>query len=205
MKPAWLAAALLATPRTGHAQVTDGAAASPPPSTRDPAVSTDEPTQPPGHRLNLRVGLASSDEVQRPTVCLEVVAFRGASIEGCGTGSGILHDEVGRQIAHFRVNVPVYRRAMAGGWSSLRGGLGFAELEVGPDRPGFDFGAPNQPNSVAGPDASLSMQWLRPLGSGVELVATASAGVAWFSRADLLVIPQSAFQPYVAFEIGAGW
>lgn len=204
MKPAWLIAALLAIARTGHAQATDAPAAPQPPA-REPPVSTQEAAAPPGHRLNMRVGLASSDEVQRPTVCLEVVAVWRASVEGCGTGSGILHDEVGRQIAHFRVNVPVHRLAIARGWSSLRGGLGFAELEVGPDRPGFDFGAPDQPNSVAGPDASVSMQWLRPLGSGVELVATATAGIAWFSRADLLVIPQSSFQPYAAFEIGAGW
>lgn len=151
------------------------------------------------------MGLASSDEVQRPTVCLEVVALWTASVEGCGTGSGILHDEVGRQLAHFRLNVPFRRDAVAGGWSSLRAGVGFAELEVGPDRPGFDFGEPDQPGSTAGPDGSVSMQWMRPLGSGIELVATATVGVAWFSGADRLVIPQDAIQPYAALEIGAGW
>lgn len=149
--------------------------------------------------------MASSDDVRRPTVCLEVVALWSTSIEGCGTGSGILHDEVGRQIAHFRVNIPFRRDALAGGWSAVRAGVGFAELEVGPDRPGFDFGTPDQTGSTAGPDASISLQWLRPLGGGVELVATATVGLAWFSGSDRLVVPQEPFQPYAAFEVGAGW
>lgn len=172
-----------------------------------PAEPTTEPASdaPPTHRANLRLGLASSDAVNRPTVCLEVFALWATSVEGCGTGSGILHDEVGRQMAHFRVNVPVRRDAWFGGWSSVRVGVGFAELEVGPDRPGFDFGDPDQPNSVAGPDAAASVQWLRSLGSGVELVATGTVGVAWFSGAGQLQRPQDQAQPYIAFEIGAGW
>ena len=157
------------------------------------------------HRINLRAGLASSDAVGRPAICLEVVTVFSVSVEGCGTGSGILHDEVGRQIAHFRANIPLLRRTGWGGQLSLRGGLGFAELEVGADRPGFDFGAANNVAAVAGPDAAFSAQWLRPVGRGVELVANASAGTAWFTGARELVVPQARLQPYVAFELGVGW
>lgn len=106
---------------------------------------------------------------------------------------------------HVRVNAPLRRDALGGGFSTVRLGFGFAELEVGPDRPGFDFGEADQPNSTAGPDASASVQWLKPLGSGVELVATGTVGVAWFRGAPALRDPQAEGQPYVAFEIGAGW
>ena len=179
------------------------------PALAEPIDSDDsEPTSSPGpvsHRVNLRAGLASSDEVGRPTICLEVVALWGASVEGCGTGSGILHDEAGRQIAHFRLNVPLLTRPIGGGQLALRGGAGFAELEVGDDRPGFDFGEADNVAAVAGPDGAVSVQWLRPVGAGVELVANATTGVAWFSGADQLVVPQRHVQPYVAFELGVGW
>lgn len=181
-------------PTRGNAQPTD-----------DGIAPEAAPKAPPAHRLNLRIGLASSDAVGRPTVCAEVVVLRGTSFESCGTGSGIWHNEAGRQMMHVRLNIPVRRDALAGGWSSVRIGAGFAELEVGPDRPGFDFGEADQPNSNAGPDASASMQWLKPLGGGVELVATGTVGVAWFQGAPELRVPQAEAQPYAAFEIGAGW
>lgn len=159
----------------------------------------------PSHRLNLRAGLASSDEVDRPTICLEVVAVRAVSVEGCGTGSGILHDQVGRQIAHFRLNIPFVQRATWGGWGSVRAGVGFAEMEVGEDRPGFDFGDLDQLGSTAGPDGAVSIQWMRSIGKGFELVGTGTVGVAWFSGADRLVIPQQQLQPYASIELGVGW
>jgi hypothetical protein len=167
------------------------------PADRGPSSAEPAPIK---HRINLRAGLATSDDVGRPAICLEVVTFLAVSVEGCGTGSGILHDKAGRQIAHFRANVPVLSRGAWGGRFALRGGLGFAELEVGP---GFDFGVAE--NAVAGPDAAVSAQWLRPVGAGIELVANATAGVAWFQGARELVVPQSRFQPYVAFELGVGW
>lgn len=116
---------LVATSGAARAEPVDGG----------PSTDQDAPIK---HRINVRAGLASSDDVGRPAICLEVVTVFAVSVEGCGTGSGILHDEVGRQIAHFRANVPLVRRRAWGGRLSLRGGLGFAELEVGPDRPGFD-------------------------------------------------------------------
>lgn len=173
-------------------------------SPADGGASSDD-NAPIKHRINLRAGLASSDDVGRPAICLEVVTVFAVSVEGCGTGSGILHDEVGRQIAHFRANVPVLRRPAWGGQLALRGGIGFAELEVGTDRPGFDFGEANNVAAVAGPDASFSARWLRPAGGGVELVANATAGAAWFTGARELVVPQARLQPYLAFELGVGW
>jgi hypothetical protein len=159
----------------------------------------------PPYRLNFRAGLAS-DQLQRPAMCLEV-ALWSASIEGCGTGSGFLYDAAGRDLAHFRMNVPVTRYSAWGGSAALRAGLGFAELEVGEDRPGFQFGdpAPAERGAVAGPDAAMSFQWTRPVGRGFELVGTATAGLAWFASADRLIVPQAHFQPYVSAEIGFGW
>lgn len=182
----------------------------PPPTVAPHAAPVDggppaDAPAPISHRINLRAGLASSDTVGRPAICLEVVAIWQVSVEGCGTGSGILHDDVGRQIAHFRANIPITTTTRWGGRFALRGGLGFAELEIGDDKPGFDFGEADTPASVAGPDAGLSVQWLRPVGAGIELVANASGGVAWFAGAEDLVVPQRELQPYVAFELGVGW
>lgn len=189
------ALALVATSATAHA---------------DPIDST--PSEPTGTsgvaapRLDFRAGLASSDD-GRPTMCLEVRALWRASVEGCGTGSGFLYASAGREIAHFRVNVPFVRRAAFGGGLVLRGGAGFAELEVGPDAPGFQFGDPSAADrgAVAGPDGSLSAQWLRPLSGRFQLVGTATLGLAWFAGADRLVVPQGHFQPYASLELGVGW
>lgn len=171
----------------------------------DSGVPSDPANRAPAHRINLRTGLASSDEVNRPTVCVEIVTWWAISAESCGTGSGILHDKVGRQLAHFRINRPVTGWSMGGGWTALRAGIGFAELEVAEDRPGFDFGVPQQPGSVAGPEGAVSLQWMTPLGGGVELVGNATVGLAWFSGADRLVLPQNDLQPFAALELGVGW
>lgn len=160
----------------------------------------------PSPRLNFRAGFASSD-AGRPTMCLEVVALWHASVEGCGTGSGFLYASTGREIAHFRLNMPIARRAAFGGALALRGGAGFAELEVGPDAPGFQFGDPSSGDrgAVAGPDGSISTQWLRPLSGRFQLVTTATVGLAWFAGADRLVVPQGHFQPYASVEVGMAW
>ena len=59
--------------------------------------------------------------------------------------------------------------------------------------------------AVAGPDAALSIQWMRPAGRGFEWIASGTAGLAWFAGADHLIVPQDHFQPYLSIEVGAGW
>ncbi len=166
-----------------------------------------ERATPASNRINLRVGGASSDSTGRPTICLDVRIVAGLGVESCGTGQAIIHDEPGREMAHFRATWTFLERHTDRGTGKLRAGAGFAELQVGVDHPGFRFGSPDRIDrgSAAGPEAVVQGQWLVPLRRGVEAVASLTAGAAAFAGADELVVPQRAVQPFVALELGLGW
>jgi hypothetical protein len=119
----------------------------------------------------------------------------------------VIHDEAGTELAHFRATYTLATHTTASGTGRLRGGLGWAELQVGVDHPGFHFGQPDsvERGSVAGPEGSLQAQYLVPLGKGIEAIASLTAGVAVFADADKLIAPQSNVQPFVSGEIGFGW
>lgn len=180
------------------------------------AVWAEEPTDdggaapgahaPISNRLNLRVGMASTDDNGRPTICLDVkIAYR-FGIETCGTGQAVLHDDPGTEMAHFRATYAFLERALWKGTLHARGGLGFAEMQVGIDHPGFQFGSPDADRgSVAGPEAALSAQWLLPLYKGFEFVVTGTAGLAYFAGANELVSTRSDVQSFVSIEAGVGW
>jgi len=158
------------------------------------------------NRFNLRLGSATSDSTGRPTICLDVRVWNRLAVEGCGTGQGVIHDETGHELAHFRATWSLLEKTTPTGTGRLRGGVGFAELQVGVDHAGFQFDTPDlERGSVAGPEASLQGQWLVPLGAGVEAVASATIGAAVFANADKLVTPQSNVQPFASFEVGLGW
>ena len=159
------------------------------------------------NRVNLRLGNATSDSTGRPTICVDVRIWRGLGVESCGTGQGVIHDAAGTEMAHFRGTWSLLERATRAGTGRLRGGIGWAELQVGVDHPGFHFGDPDphERGSVAGPEAAAQGQWLVPLGAGVELVASFTTGVAVFANADKLIRPQNNVQPFASFEVGLGW
>ena len=159
------------------------------------------------NRINLRLGSATSDSTGRPTICVDVSVVRGFGVESCGTGQGIIHEESGTELAHFRATYTLATHVTSSGTGRLRGGLGWAELQVGVDHPGFHFGDPDsvERGSVAGPEAALQAQWLVPLKADLEAVISFTGGVAIFAEADKLIIPQSTVQPFVSAEIGLGW
>lgn len=175
------------------------------PTETEPGTTT--ATAPTPNRINLRIGNATSDSTGRPTICLDVRIWSGLGVESCGTGQGIIHDEPGTELAHFRATWSIYERATSAGTGRLRGGIGWAELQVGVDHPGFHFGEPDQVDrgSVAGPEAALQGQLLVPLRKGVEAVVSFTAGLAVFADADKLVTPQNNVQPFASFEVGLGW
>jgi hypothetical protein len=166
-----------------------------------------ERATPATNRINLRVGAATSDRNGRPTICLDARVFRGFGLESCGTGQAVLHDDPGREMAHFRGTWTLLTRHTDRGTGKLRAGAGFAELQVGVDHPGFTVGSPDAADrgSISGPEAVVQGQWLVPLGRGVEAIASLTAGAAAFANADELVVPQRAVQPFVSFELGLGW
>ena len=170
----------------------------------EPGASAARPTP---NRVNLRLGNATSDSTGRPVICVDVRLWRGLGVESCGTGQGVIHDEPGEEMAHFRATWSVFERAFTAGTARVRGGVGWAELQVGVDHPGFHFGEPDQKErgSVAGPEAAVQGQMLIPLGKGIEAVASVTAGLAIFQHADELITPQSNTQPFASVEIGLGW
>jgi hypothetical protein len=173
---------------------------------RDAAPGGDQATPPVGNRVNLRIGGASTDHNGRPTVCLEIGLIAAATLEACGTGSGILHTADGGEMAHFRAEWRLLRVAAAAGTGQVQLGAGFAELEVGDDRPGFQFGSPGADRAaVAGPEAALSVGWLRDLGRGIDVIANLTVGAAWFAGADQLSVPRDHWQPFASLEVGLGW
>jgi hypothetical protein len=168
--------------------------------------STGEAAQPVVNRFNLRLGGASSDTTGRPTICVDVSIVRGFGVESCGTGQGIIHDEPGAELAHFRATYSLLSHAWRKGTARVRGGIGWAELQVGVDHPGFRFGSPDiERGSVAGPEASVQAQWLTPVARGVDAIASLTAGASVFADADQLVVPKSNVQPFVSVELGLGW
>lgn len=127
-------------------------------------------------------------------------------VETCGTGQAVLHDDPGNEMMHVRATYAFADRSLWKGTLLARGGLGFAEMQVGVDHPGFRFGSPDADRgSVAGPEASLSAQWLAPLYKGVDFVVTGTAGLAYFAGADELATTKSDVQGFASIEAGIGW
>ena len=156
--------------------------------------------------LNFRGGFSSTTGADRPTMCLEVSPWGPMSLEACGTGSGILHSSEGAEIAHFRTKWTMFNWKLESSNLKVQPGMGFAELQLSADEPGFRFGSPDGPSiETAGPEASISLQWHSSIGAGIELVGDLSMGAGWFAHAEKLLIPQKQIQPFADLTIGLGW
>jgi hypothetical protein len=173
----------------------------------DDGVGRDPSDHPPiVNRLNFRVGMASTDLNGRPTICLDVRIAYGFGIESCGTGQQLIHDDPDQEMSHYRVNYTFAERTLWKGTLHARGGLGFAELQVGKDNPGFVFGSPDADRgSTSGPEAAVSAQWLLPLYKGLDFVVTGTAGLAYFAHASELATTKSDLQSFASLEAGIGW
>ena len=92
------------------------------------------------------------------------------------------------------------------GWFQPRLSAGFAELQVGEDSSGFDFGG-SGPTGVetAGPEAGASIRALLPISSGFEFVGELGFSAAYFSAAPQLIKPQARFQPSASLTFGVGF
>ncbi len=159
--------------------------------------------------VSFRVGASTS--ATRPHLCLGVSPLEMVALEGCGTGGGFLHSEPGTDITHFRGKVRLASVEVDAGdgtsaWVEPWLGVGFAELEVGADTPGFSFeGASPGRVSTAGPDVGASLRGTVPLAAGFEVVGEVGVGLAFFAYAPLLVVPQDPLQPQASVNLGLGW
>ncbi|MCC7109290.1 MAG: hypothetical protein IT382_08390 [Deltaproteobacteria bacterium] len=168
---------------------------------------------PPHTWLALRGGLASGGAAP-VQVCatampapVELGELRSAfGVEACGNGSGFLHHESAPEIAHFRGRFRITSVETGFGFVEPTLSAGFAELQLGPDAPGFSFaGAGPGGMDTAGPEVGAALGWALPLGLGLEAVAELTLNLAYFAYAPQLVDPQDPFQPSVAVSAGIGW
>lgn len=215
MKPTPLAIAVLVSLTLASVVPSEASAqnpVSPDPASPDPASpvpGTDNSVElAPRTYFNLRVGASSAAAAGRPEICVEGAPTDYISLEACGTGSGILHDDPAPEIAHFRVPITAYRLVLGHSALAFRLAPGFAELQIDRDTPGFDFdGADSDRPAVetAGPELTGSIQWAVPLAYGLEFLMDADVGLAWFPHAPDLAVPMSTWQPYVGLNAGIGF
>lgn len=180
------------------ARAQDPEAAAPPASPADEGA--------PRQYASFRVGASTANESRRPELCLEVAPFAFLSLEACGTGSGFLHHDPEPEIAHFLVKVVVAAIDANVAWIEPQLGAGFAELQIGADDPGFDFGGTGaRAVETAGPELAGGARALVPIDEGFEAVMSMRLGLAWFPYAPELAVPASEWVPSLSFTLGAGF
>lgn len=156
--------------------------------------------------INMRGGATTGSSNRRPELCLEVSPIQLLSVEACGTGSGFLHTDPEPEIAHFRAKATFFSKRLSFGVVDARGGIGFAELQIGEDGPGFDFaGVGPNGTETAGPEAGVFLRAMVPVGVGFELVGELSLGAAYFAHARELIQPMQRWQALAALNVGIGF
>jgi hypothetical protein len=164
-------------------------------------------TPPSTSRVEFRLGAAADAAGAGLEMCLQLSPIKRVAIEGCGTGAGFLFAHADRpEIAHFRARVFGRTFAGLGGWLEPVAHVGFAELEIGEDAPGFVFdGVGADGNETAGPEAGLALRWRRALAGVFSWQAELNANLAYFAYADRLVEAQPLWLPSLSLTVGVGW
>ncbi|MEE2960950.1 MAG: hypothetical protein VYA34_09410 [Myxococcota bacterium] len=157
------------------------------------------------NHVNIRIGVTSASTNRRPEICLEARVWGDFSVEACGTGSGILHKDLGSEIAHFRAKWATQKWVLEHSTLHSQLGVGFAELQIGEDESGFAFGSAPRGIETAGPEISASVQWWFPLGAGIELGVDTTLGAAYFHHAPKLKKPHYPLIPFIDVSAGVGW
>ena len=154
--------------------------------------------------FELRVGVAADQA--HAQLCGEAHALSWLSIEACGTGAGVLHQDPGAELAHFRTRAS--RQLHAAGRLQVDGavGAGFAELQVGEDAPGFLFGEARTADqtSGAGPEASASVKARFWMTEKSFLVGDLTGGAAHVPAAPT-VSGDGPLLPFGAVTVGLGF
>lgn len=176
----------------------------------EPSVSTTVPEKREAPEVrnwgNLRVGGAVGAGQGRPEICGEFAPLAFLSIEGCGTGAGILHDEPITESSHYRVKLRLLRFDAGPLLFEPVVGAGMIEVQVGKDDAGFRFSdAGPRGVETAGAEAMGALRALYPVGGGFELVSELSLGVGWVPNAPDLVLPQPKVPVFGSLTAGVGF
>jgi hypothetical protein len=173
-------------------------------------LRTELPRPVAGHAIfDLRLGMngiLQADEQVRPDLCAEVSPMRRISVEACGNGSGVLHQNDGPDMAHFRLRgAPIVfgDGAMDG---RVLVGAGFTEVQRASDQPGFRFGEANETAvEAAGPEVSVGLKgrfWVTPHS---HIAVDVVAGSAYIPGAPSVMGWESPVVPFVSLSTGMGF
>lgn len=163
-----------------------------------------------GHPLlELRLGVDRVTELRHPFLCAELAPLPFLAVEGCGTGSGVLHHDDAPDMAHFRARGRLLEVARGRATANLAPGVGFAEVQRTADEPGFRFGEARDPDPVegAGPEASLGVQGrfaVDPAGR-TYVSADVTAGAAVVPSAPAVLGHGGPVVPFASITVGYGF
>ncbi len=151
-------------------------------------------------------GPAGSGDFEHPYFCVTGLPHRRIVLEGCGNGSGFLHQDSAPELAHFRASAVIVQRVRARTDIGLLAGAGLAELQVGADEAGFKTGASKSDDQVeaAGPELSAGLKarwWVLP---GAYLVGDLNVGAAHLPAAPDVLGRGGAVVPFGTIGIGLG-
>ena len=155
---------------------------------------------------NLRIGGALGAGDGRPEICGEFAPLAMLSLEACGTGAGILHDEPVDQSMHVRAKLRLIRFTLGDLLLEPLVGAGMIELQLGEDDPGFRFGdAGPRGVETAGLEVMGGIRALFALGAGFELVGELSGGVGYTPHAPELIRPMPQVPAFGSLTVGIGF
>lgn len=157
--------------------------------------------------LDFRVGGQTGTPLDHPVMCLEAYPLARFSIEACGNGAGFLHHDDVSDLAHFRIRGTMLEGLRKRTSAALVLGAGFAELSVGEDEGGFQFGPADSPaqRSGAGPEVSLSGKMRHWFDRRGYFVVDLNAGVALIASAPTVADQAGPTVGFVSATAGLGF
>ena len=163
-------------------------------------------------RINLRIGIDTSDlQVETgnknilPYLCGQVYFKERLSMEGCGNGSGFLHQRNVPDTSHFRVRYTIHEHHVSDKRLGLDFGLGFVEYQLGEDELGFTFGEAIQGQmETSGPEVMCSAFGKWWVFEHSYINTDLSLGSAYVVGAPV-VLQRRPFQYFGSFTIGIGF
>ncbi len=161
--------------------------------------------------LELRGGVDTTalgrDDAPLPTLCAEVTPLDRLSVEACGNGAGVLHQQDVPDTMHLRMRYAPVRVRRGAGEAALVVGAGMTEVTNGADEPGFRFGAATSADQVEAAGAELSTGvkarwWPHPR---AYVTFEIGGGAAWIPAAPTVVGTSGPIVGFGAVTVGAGF